>query len=314
MSNLDAINKQLAAATEALAKVDADLAWQATGVAADIAGTIDPTPVSDLVSAGVSVRNGDMWGAALSTVSMVPYLGDAVAKPVKAVRATKAIAGLTEKATALRKTITDLTKAKKEAEAAAEITAKEAKIAKEAEAAKDAAAQQEKSAAKKQKDCEDCKAPGKASDKDLAPGSAERKADRWERYQKRGGPKEYDQWSKQYDVNMQNYKYGLQREADYRTAMNAKEGTVTTSLGNRQIDILKSEEKYAGQLKTGPVSLTKENILAIKKDKELVDQGWEVEHILEKGASRPYLDALDKRIYFTNSDHRFRLPNFDGKS
>ncbi|WP_200955848.1 hypothetical protein, partial [Massilia sp. Root418] len=159
----DAINKQLAAATDALAKVDADLAWQATGVAADIAGTIDPTPVSDLVSAGVSVRNGDLWGAALSTVSMVPYLGDAVAKPVKAVRATKAIAGLTEKATALRKTITDLTKAKKEAEAAAEITAKEAKIAKEAEAAKDAAAQQEKSTAKKAKDCEDCELAGKKS-------------------------------------------------------------------------------------------------------------------------------------------------------
>jgi hypothetical protein len=156
MSNLDTINKQLAAATEALAKVDADLAWQATGVAADIAGTVDPTPISDLVSAGVSVRNGDLWGAALSTVSMVPYLGDAVAKPVKAVRATKAIAGLTEKATALRKTITDLTKAKKEAEATVEITAKEAKIAKEAEAAKDTAAQQEKSAAKKAKDCENC--------------------------------------------------------------------------------------------------------------------------------------------------------------
>jgi hypothetical protein len=159
MSNLDAINKQLTAATEALAKVDADLAWQATGVAADIAGTIDPTPVSDLVSAGVSVRNGDLWGAALSTVSMVPYLGDAVAKPVKAVRATKAIAGLTEKAAALRKTIADLTKAKKEAEAAAEITAKEAKIATRADITKDTATQQEKAAARKDKDREDCDQP-----------------------------------------------------------------------------------------------------------------------------------------------------------
>ncbi|WP_230950080.1 hypothetical protein [Burkholderia cepacia] len=51
---------------------------------------------------------------------------------------------------------------------------------------------------------------------------------------------------------------------------------------------------YAGQLKTGPVSLTKENILAIQKDGELVKQGWQVEHILEKGASKPYLDALEK--------------------
>jgi hypothetical protein len=136
------------------------LAWQATGVAADIAGTIDPTPVSDLVSAGVSVRNGDLWGAALSTVSMVPYLGDAVAKPVKAVRATKAIAGLTEKATALRKTITDLTKAKKEAEAATEIATQDAKIANKADTLKDTATQQEK-AAKKCKDTEDCGLAGK---------------------------------------------------------------------------------------------------------------------------------------------------------
>jgi hypothetical protein len=220
-------------------------------------------------------------------------LGDALAKPAKAVRATKAIMGLEKKVAALTQTVADLTKAKKQAEAA-EAAAKEAKIAKEAEAAKEAAAKQEKSTPTKGKDCEDCKTSGKGSGKDLTPGSAEHKADRWERYQKRGGPKEYEQWSKQYDVNMQNYKYGLQREADYRTAMNAKEGTVTTSLGNRQIDILKAEEKYAGQLKTGPVSLTKENILAIKKDKELVDLGWEVEHILEKGASRPYMDALDK--------------------
>ncbi|WP_200955677.1 hypothetical protein, partial [Massilia sp. Root418] len=151
----DAINKQLAAATDALAKVDADLAWQATGVAADIAGTIDPTPVSDLVSAGVSVRNGDLWGAALSTVSMVPYLGDAVAKPVKAVRATKTIAGLTEKATALRKTITDLTKAKKQAEAA-EVAAKEAKIANEAVVAKNSATQQKGTASTRARECEQC--------------------------------------------------------------------------------------------------------------------------------------------------------------
>ncbi|WP_061789763.1 hypothetical protein [Herbaspirillum rubrisubalbicans] len=49
---------------------------------------------------------------------------------------------------------------------------------------------------------------------------------------------------------------------------------------------------YAGQLKTGPVSLTKENITAIQKDAELVKQGWQVEHILEKGASKSYLEAL----------------------
>ncbi|VWC18533.1 PF13665 domain protein [Burkholderia aenigmatica] len=126
------------------------------------------------------------------------------------------------------------------------------------------------------------------------PGSLEHKAARWERYKARGGKKDYEAWSKQYDTNMRNYQFGAEREAAYRDAMGASEGTLKTPLTNRQIDILKADEMYAGQLKTGPVSLTKENILAIQKDGELVKQGWQVEHILEQGASKPYLDALEK--------------------
>ena len=59
------------------------------------------------------------------------------------------------------------------------------------------------------------------------------------------------------------------------------------------VSVLKSKEMYAGQLKTGPVSLTKQNKLAIQKDAELVKRKWHVEHILEQGASTPYLKALD---------------------
>jgi hypothetical protein len=93
---------------------------------------------------------------------------------------------------------------------------------------------------------------------------------------------------------MRNYQVGAAREADYRATMGATEGTLKTPLTNRQIDILNGEEMYAGQLKTGPVSLTAENALAIQKDAELVKQGWRVEHILEQGASKNYLDALTK--------------------
>ncbi|WP_256975989.1 DUF4150 domain-containing protein [Burkholderia sp. AU28863] len=128
----------------------------------------------------------------------------------------------------------------------------------------------------------------------LEPGTPEHKAARWERYKQRGGKKDYDAWSKQYDTNMRNYQYGAEREAAYRDAMSASEGTLKTPLTNRQIDILKSDEMYAGQLKTGPVSLTKDNIVAIQKDAELVKQGWQVEHILEQGASKPYLEALKR--------------------
>jgi hypothetical protein len=130
--------------------------------------------------------------------------------------------------------------------------------------------------------------------KKLKPGTPEHKADRWDRYQKRAGTKDYSDWSRQYDTNMRNYQYGSAREIKYREAMGGSDGALKTPLTYRQIDILKVDEMYAGQLKTGPVSLTKENALAIAKDAELVKLDWQVEHILEKGASKPYLNALDK--------------------
>lgn len=128
----------------------------------------------------------------------------------------------------------------------------------------------------------------------LKAGTPEHKSDRWNQYQEREGKKDYEAWSKQYDTNIRNYQYGLAREKAYRKAMGASEGSLKTPATNRQIDILKEKNLYAGQLKTGRVSLTKENQIAIKKDAFLVKDGWEVEHILEKGASKPYLDALEK--------------------
>lgn len=54
-----------------------------TGLIADITGIFDPTPISDGVSGAIDLSDGDWAGAALSLGSMVPYLGDALAKPVK---------------------------------------------------------------------------------------------------------------------------------------------------------------------------------------------------------------------------------------
>jgi hypothetical protein len=46
-------------------------------MALDIVGIFDPTPAADLVNAGWSAWRGDGWGAFLSVVSAVPYIGDA---------------------------------------------------------------------------------------------------------------------------------------------------------------------------------------------------------------------------------------------
>ncbi|MBI2376612.1 MAG: hypothetical protein HYV07_21630 [Deltaproteobacteria bacterium] len=57
-----------------------------TQLGLDVAGIFDPTPLSDGVSMALSLADGDLTGAALSGVSMVPYAGDAFAKPVKLLR------------------------------------------------------------------------------------------------------------------------------------------------------------------------------------------------------------------------------------
>lgn len=83
-------------------------------------------------------------------------------------------------------------------------------------------------------------------------------------------------------------------------AVNAKNGRLKIPYTIRQNDILKSDSMYAGQLKTGYVSYTKDNKLAIEKDRYLVELGWEVEHILEKGSSSNYIKALeDAHIKYT---------------
>jgi hypothetical protein len=82
--------------------------WEAAKTAADLAGIVDPSPTSDAVSLGMSLVEGDWVGAALSGVSFVPYLGDAVAKPIKAVRATRTIAAIERRAAALVQQINHL--------------------------------------------------------------------------------------------------------------------------------------------------------------------------------------------------------------
>jgi|GEM_PF-6440657 len=51
--------------------------------ALDVAGVIDPTPTSDLLSAANSIRRKDYIGAGLTLLGVVPYLGDAIGKTAK---------------------------------------------------------------------------------------------------------------------------------------------------------------------------------------------------------------------------------------
>ena len=62
------------------------------GLLADVAGIVDPTPVSDTAGALISIAQGDWLGAALSVVSIVPYVGDALGKVPKIARKAPRVA------------------------------------------------------------------------------------------------------------------------------------------------------------------------------------------------------------------------------
>jgi len=96
------------ALTQAEAKLAAltkSKAWEAGKTAADLACIVDPTPASDLISMGMSMAEGDWVGALLSGTSFVPYLGDALAKPIKFARAAKTVKAIEREAAALAKVI-----------------------------------------------------------------------------------------------------------------------------------------------------------------------------------------------------------------
>jgi hypothetical protein len=133
----------------------------------------------------------------------------------------------------------------------------------------------------------------------LVAGSDEHKAQRWLDFQARNAAKAepwtYERWEKQYLTNMRNTSVGLAREAEYRQAMNAESKTLKTPLTQRQIDMYIGDELYCGQLKTGKMGLNKQaRTEDIPKDDELIKAGYQVEYILEKGGSKPFLTALDR--------------------
>lgn len=140
---------------------------------------------------------------------------------------------------------------------------------------------------------------GSTGKRKLVAGSDEHKAQRWLDFQARNAAKAepwtYERWEKQYHTNMRNTSVGLAREAEYRQALNAESKTIKTPLTQRQIDMYIGDELYCGQLKTGKMGLTKQaRTEDLPKDGELIKAGYQVEYILEKGGSKPFLTALDR--------------------
>lgn len=126
--------REAQAAQAEIAALEREKQLDALQAVVDVAGIADPTPISDAVSAGMSLGRGDYLGAGLSVVSMVPYFGDALAKPLKGAKA--AVKG-TKLGMKLEKAAVKLKKAKEAAEfALKKAKGKLGKLGKEAKDAK----------------------------------------------------------------------------------------------------------------------------------------------------------------------------------
>ena len=80
-----------------VAAIQAEMHELAVQAGLDIAGTFDPTPISDIAAAGYAASRGDWAGAGLSLLGVVPYLGDAIGKSTKAARMTARLKELNER-------------------------------------------------------------------------------------------------------------------------------------------------------------------------------------------------------------------------
>jgi len=84
--------------------------WEGAKLGVDAVGTLDPTPMSDLVGAGMALVDRDWLGAGLSVFAAVlPFAGDAAVKGIKAARAGGRLAAVEAK---IQKLMARLAKAK----------------------------------------------------------------------------------------------------------------------------------------------------------------------------------------------------------
>ena len=88
------LRQELQKVQEELDAIDKELILTIADGAVDVAGIFDPTPISDGIATIRDLSRGDWLGAGLSAISIIPYVGDALAKPLKGTRMAKRLARL----------------------------------------------------------------------------------------------------------------------------------------------------------------------------------------------------------------------------
>lgn len=133
---------------------------------------------------------------------------------------------------------------------------------------------------------------------DASAGSVAHKQQRWGEYQERGGSWNYTQWSNVYDANMTRATAANQEVAAYQQQLGwgRPEVSVTANVEGvdyiRRLDIADEATSRGVELKTGYQSATQANLWELKRDKALVDDGWNIQWVFKGTASEPLKNAL----------------------
>lgn len=102
------LQEEIAKAEKELEQAKWEIAQLAIETGLDVAGIFDPTPASDTAAMAMAWNRGDYWGMFGNALGYVPYLGDAVGKPLKAWRSSAAATRLAEKVQAITKALAKL--------------------------------------------------------------------------------------------------------------------------------------------------------------------------------------------------------------
>lgn len=255
-------------------------------IALDVVGIFEPTPFADGTNTVISLFRGDLAGAGLSALGVIPYLGDAAKLGKLGKWAETATNGV------------EL--ALKNADFAKAAAPHLKKIADAIDAAPKGVF--DALPAEAQQKLLEMRAnlgrlPGAAPEG--AAGSIAHKANAWGEYAARGGDWDYARWSKTYEGNMT-------RATDAHKAADAlmaergwgrRESTTSVRMPDgqsydRRFDIGDNSAQRGIEHKSGYQYLSAENDWELRRDAELVKRGWDVEWVVDGTASQPLLDAL----------------------
>jgi RHS repeat-associated protein len=144
---------------------------------------------------------------------------------------------------------------------------------------------------------------------DMEPLSPGHELQRWKDYQAKPveeGKRKlgFEAWQGKYEQAINNSRSGLGRESDYRARLGGESRKVKTQSGKeRQIDSYLEDQGVMFQFKEGKENLTTArhggqlpNDEAIRRDREFVEDGQRVIWVLEKGGSKPLMEALAEPV------------------